>query len=232
MRKPMIRSVICQIQYLVVRVPSAASRNVARAFCLFALLAGCTSVPERNAVPDGRERDAVIAGIPEARIVGVMRGKQVADEPRQVLEALYTGTDTSGIIERRSTLAATPGDAITDSAPLRRQVAAAIDGGIAAQAFIYPPRVELGRLSKAEGIARERSLYVIRSSTLRETPTAVKPRLGAIAGRSMSMLIKQQGLGDPVRIFPPPDGMSWTSTSRLSRVTSRTLPRSHSTRFT
>ncbi len=320
-----------------------------------ALLAACASPPERHAVPAGREQEAIIPGIPQARIADVLvedevysrlatilaqkRAAGIADDvpaailalsgggangaygagvlvgwTREgsrpdfdvvtgistgalmapfaflgsaydpVLEKLYTGTSTSDILTRRSTLAALRGDAVSDSAPLRQQVASMVDaqllakiaeqhrrgrrllvgttnldagrgvlwdmgeiansaqptalqlfrdilvasasipvafppvyfdvlvdgrtyremhvdGGIAAQAFIYPLWMELGKLSEEAGLERKRSLYVIRNSTLQASSAVVKPTLGGIAGRSMAMLIKQQGLGDMIRIF-------------------------------
>jgi len=59
----------------------------------------------------------------------------------------------------------------------------------------------VGKLSREQNVARERSLYVIRNSSLQAKGTAVEPKLGRIAGRSMDMLVKQQGLGDLVRIY-------------------------------
>ncbi len=331
------------------------ARSLAGALLLSILIAGCAATPERHGVPAGREQDAMIAGIPDARIASVLNDRQIReylqlildqkraagvadDAPSSilalsgggangafgagllvgwtrdgtrpafdvvtgistgalmapfaflgsaydpVLEKLYTGTDTSGIMEKRSTLAALRGDAVSDSTPLRRQVATVVDdkllalvaeqhrrgrrlligttnldagrgvlwdmgaiaasgqpgalqlfrdilvasasipvafppvyfdvsvdgqnyqemhvdGGIAAQAFIYPLWMELGKLSEEEGITRKRSLYVIRNSTLQAHTEVVQPKLGAIAARSMGMLIKQQGLGDLIRIY-------------------------------
>lgn len=76
-----------------------------------------------------------------------------------------------------------------------------VDGGVAAQAFIYPPHLELGRIAEEAGVSRKANLYVIRNSTLHVDGTKVSPRLGAIAARSIDMLIKQQSLGDLVRIY-------------------------------
>lgn len=323
--------------------------------CVCALMGGCTSVTERNAVPKGREQDAIIAGIPHARVLGEIDARQLrellgrnlaqqraagmADDTPvailalsgggangafgagllvgwsaegsrpefgvvtgistgalmapfaflgsaydSILQRLYTGTDTSGILEKRSMMTALRNDALSDSTPLQRQVAAVIDeelleriasehrrgrrllvgttnldagrgvlwdmgeiaasgqpsalqlfrdilvasasipvafpplyidvlvdgnfyremhvdGGVAAQVFIYPSSLELAKVSREQNLARERSVYVIRNSSLRVKSTAVEPRLGNIAGRSMDMLIKQQGLGDLVRIY-------------------------------
>jgi predicted acylesterase/phospholipase RssA len=244
---------------------------------------------------------SVAGSRPEFNVVtGVSTGALMApfvflgSEYDPALEKLYTTTDTSGVIEKRSKFAALRGDAISDSTPLRRRVASVIDeelldriasehrrgrrlligttnldagrgviwdmgeiaasgqpgamqlfrdvlvasasipvafppvyidvvvdgktysemhfdGGIAAQAFIYPAWLEMGKRSRQEGLDRRRSLYVIRNSTLQVQSTEVKPRLGPIAGRSMAMLIKQQGIGDLVRIYSTArrDGMEF-----------------------
>lgn len=322
--------------------------------CL-AFATGCARLPERNAVPPELEQQAVIAGIPGARITGRMTEAQMIDNLERarvqqraaglledaetamlalsgggangafgaglltgwsdegsrptfnfvtgvstgaliapfaflgseydgVIEELYTTTATSGIIEKRSLLSALGSDALSDSGPLKRRVASVIDeellariavehrrgrrllvgttnldagrgviwdlgeiaasgqpgalqlfrdvlvasaaipvafppvyidvevdgqpyremhvdGGVTAQAFIYPPHLEMGRIAEETGFSRKPSLYVIRNSTLWVDVTTVSPRLGAIAARSIDMLIKQQSLGDLVRIY-------------------------------
>lgn len=320
-----------------------------------ALVAGCSAVPERNGVPAGRENDAKIAGIPNARITGMMTEFQINDVLVKVLaqqraagiaddadvnmlalsggggngafgagllngwsaegsrpeftivtaistgalmapfvflgseydpnlKTLFTTTDTSSIIVKRSKLAAMRSDALSDSTPLQELVASYIDqalldriaaehgrgrrllvgttnldagrgviwdmgeiaasrlpdalqlfhdilvasasipvafppvyidvmvdgtrysemhvdGGIAAQAFILPAWMNVGRRSQEEGLDRHRKLYVIRNGSLQAHSAVVQPRINAIAGRSIGMLIKQQGIGDLIRIY-------------------------------
>ncbi|MBW0147143.1 patatin-like phospholipase family protein [Marinobacter arenosus] len=320
-----------------------------------ALVAGCSAIPERNGVPAGRENDAKIAGIPNARITGMMTESQINDVLAQVLaqqraagvaddadvnilalsgggangafgagllngwsaegsrpeftivtaistgalmapfaflgseydpylRKLYTTTDTSSIIVKRSKLIAMRSDALNDSTPLKELVASYIDqtlldriaaehgrgrrllvgttnldagrgviwdmgeiaasrrpsalqlfrdilvasasipvafppvyidvmidgsrysemhvdGGIAAQAFIIPAWMNVGRRSEKEGLDRRRKLFVIRNGTLQAHSTVVQPKINAIAGRSIGVLIKQQGIGDLIRIY-------------------------------
>ena len=76
-----------------------------------------------------------------------------------------------------------------------------VDGGTASQVFIYPVRLKLKEIADQEGIKRKRHAYIIRNAYFFPKWEAVKPGIVSIGGRSLSMLIKTQGLGDIYRIY-------------------------------
>ena len=75
-----------------------------------------------------------------------------------------------------------------------------VDGGVSAQVFVLP--AALPRAARSGGSAgRARHMWVIRNAKLTVEPKQVKPRIGAIAARSVDLLIRTQGIGDLYRIF-------------------------------
>jgi predicted patatin/cPLA2 family phospholipase len=76
-----------------------------------------------------------------------------------------------------------------------------VDGGTASQVFIYPVRLKLKEIADQEGIKRNRHAYIIRNAYFFPKWQAVEPGIISIGGRSLSMLIKTQGLGDIYRIY-------------------------------
>jgi len=73
-----------------------------------------------------------------------------------------------------------------------------VDGGATVQVFAYPPSVNLGAL---KGLERTRDLYIIRNSRLDPDWASVERRTLSIAGRAISSLIHNQGIGDLYRIY-------------------------------
>ena len=76
-----------------------------------------------------------------------------------------------------------------------------VDGGASAQVFIYPPALHLRGLSKEAGISRKRRAFVIRNSRLDPDWADTKRQTLSIAGRAVSSLIQNQGVGDLYRIY-------------------------------
>jgi len=76
-----------------------------------------------------------------------------------------------------------------------------VDGGAMAQVFLYPPSLNLGQVSAAEGIDRRRTLYLIRNSRIDPDWASVNRRTLSIAGRAISSLMQTQGIGDLYRIY-------------------------------
>lgn len=77
-----------------------------------------------------------------------------------------------------------------------------VDGGTMAQVFIYPSELDLKELERGAGIKdRERVLYIIRNSRLDSDWASVDRRVMNIAGRAITSLIHNQGLGDLYRIY-------------------------------
>jgi len=77
-----------------------------------------------------------------------------------------------------------------------------VDGGTMAQVFIYPSDIDLKELERKAGVQdRARVLYIIRNSRLDPDWASVDRRVMDIAGRSITSLIHNQGLGDLYRIY-------------------------------
>jgi predicted acylesterase/phospholipase RssA len=76
-----------------------------------------------------------------------------------------------------------------------------VDGGAAAQVFLYPPAMLFAEEARARGIERQRALYVIRNSQPSPEPLGVERRVMAIAARAIAALIHAQGRGDLYRLY-------------------------------
>jgi predicted acylesterase/phospholipase RssA len=79
-----------------------------------------------------------------------------------------------------------------------------VDGGVANQVFLYGPMLDPKAASQALGIdrpSRKFSVYVVRNSRVKPSWEDVTPLMQAIAPRSVSSLIKAQGVGDIFRIY-------------------------------
>jgi predicted patatin/cPLA2 family phospholipase len=79
-----------------------------------------------------------------------------------------------------------------------------VDGGVANQVFLYGPmlsvtqaKVDLG----LEQLRRKFRVFVIRNSRLKPSWEDITPSIRSIAPRSVSSLIKAQGIGDLYRIY-------------------------------
>jgi hypothetical protein len=71
-----------------------------------------------------------------------------------------------------------------------------VDGGTAAQVFIYPAAIHLSELAQ-----RERKVYIIRNARLDPEWAQVDRRTLPIAIRAITCLIQYQGIGDLYRIY-------------------------------
>lgn len=76
-----------------------------------------------------------------------------------------------------------------------------VDGGTMTQVFVYPPSLNVKKLSKELKVQRKRRVYVIRNSRLDAEWAQVDRRAYSIAGRAISTLIHSQGIGDLYRIY-------------------------------
>ena len=72
-----------------------------------------------------------------------------------------------------------------------------VDGGVANQVFAYPPELKLSPFVAG----RAARLYVIRNSKERSDFTMTEANLFALGGRSSSVLIRTQGMGDLYRLY-------------------------------
>ena len=97
--------------------------------------------------------------------------------------------------------AAFPPVAIDVEAQGRRYQELHVDGGTASQVFLYPAGMPWDELvEKLEVLGAPRA-YVIRNSRLDPEAAAVNRKLLPIAERTISSLIRTQGIGDLYRIF-------------------------------
>ncbi|MBL8792218.1 MAG: patatin-like phospholipase family protein, partial [Rhizobiales bacterium] len=93
--------------------------------------------------------------------------------------------------------------------PVRIQVVAGgqsydethVDGGTSNQAFLFPSNLSLRDIDKAQGWKPKRNLYIIRNGKVTPEYKPIKSGLAAIVGRSVSTLIKTQGIGDLYRMY-------------------------------
>lgn len=76
-----------------------------------------------------------------------------------------------------------------------------VDGGVTSQVFFYPADVHMDAVLKKLDVKGTPRLYLIRNSWVEPEFVAVEPRLMAIAGRSVSTLIRTQGIGDMYRLY-------------------------------
>ena len=76
-----------------------------------------------------------------------------------------------------------------------------VDGGVVAQAFLYPINLQLRADSKKIGIERERVAYVIRNGRLDPEWANTSRRFISISGRAVATMIHYSGVNDIVRMY-------------------------------
>ena len=76
-----------------------------------------------------------------------------------------------------------------------------VDGGAASQVFLYPIGLDLNEVHRRLAIPGRAKVYVIRNSRLDPMYEEVQNKLFPIADRSISSLVRTQGIGDIYRIF-------------------------------
>lgn len=76
-----------------------------------------------------------------------------------------------------------------------------VDGGVTTQVFLNPLALDWRKVEKKLAVKGTPQVYLIRNSMLDPKWDTVKRRLGPIAARSVSSLIRTQGIGDLYRIY-------------------------------
>jgi len=76
-----------------------------------------------------------------------------------------------------------------------------VDGGTATQVFLYPVGLDWKKLTQKLKVPGRPHAYIIRNSKLQADYESVEPWLPKIAGRSVSSLIRTQGIGDMYRMY-------------------------------
>ena len=75
-----------------------------------------------------------------------------------------------------------------------------VDGGIGMQVFMYPAAVNFREMTERLKVHGQPKVYVIRNAYLDPDYDGIERRMNAIAGRSISSLIRTQGIGDLYQI--------------------------------
>jgi len=76
-----------------------------------------------------------------------------------------------------------------------------VDGGTSAQIFLYPVGMKWELVVENFDVKGTPSVYLIRNARLKPGRKAVKPKVFPIAIRSISSLIRTQGIGDMYRMY-------------------------------
>ena len=76
-----------------------------------------------------------------------------------------------------------------------------VDGGTTNQVFLLPTQVKAGNITAKLGVNPIRRLYIIRNGRVAPEFKVVKANTLDIAGRSISTLIKTQGIGDLYQMY-------------------------------
>ena len=76
-----------------------------------------------------------------------------------------------------------------------------VDGGVTSQMFLYPVNMDWGEIIEALDVKGAPTIYVIRNAFAHEDYKVVNPRLIPITDRTISSLIRTQGVGDFYRIW-------------------------------
>jgi len=76
-----------------------------------------------------------------------------------------------------------------------------VDGGTTNQVFLLPTQIKAGGMDTKLGIHPVRRLYIVRNGRIDPEFKVVKASTLAIAGRSISTLIKTQGIGDLYQMY-------------------------------
>jgi hypothetical protein len=93
---------------------------------------------------------------------------------------------------------------ITVEAGGRRYDEMHVDGGVTKQVFLYGPMLKPLSAVKAMGLPaprRKGRVFVLRNTPIKPAWQSVRPLIRSIGHRSVSTLIKAQGVGDIYRIF-------------------------------
>jgi hypothetical protein len=76
-----------------------------------------------------------------------------------------------------------------------------VDGGVTSQLFLSPTGIDWKRMTERLRVVGTPQLYVIRNSRLSPSWESVSLRLVPILGRTVSTLIRTQGVGDLAQVF-------------------------------
>jgi predicted acylesterase/phospholipase RssA len=76
-----------------------------------------------------------------------------------------------------------------------------VDGGVTSQLFLGAEGLDWQRIATRLRVQGQPQIYIVRNARLRDPWTEVQPRLVPIVARTISSLIRAQGIGDLARIY-------------------------------
>ena len=76
-----------------------------------------------------------------------------------------------------------------------------VDGGTVAQAFLYPPSIQLNKLEPKSAASMKRQAFIIRNSRLFRTEEDVPRKMLPIAAQAIQTMIASNGVNDLYRIY-------------------------------
>lgn len=76
-----------------------------------------------------------------------------------------------------------------------------VDGGATSQVFLYPLGIDWGRVKQKVKVKGTPQVYLIRNSILEPKWKTLERSVPSIAGRTVSSLIRTQGIGDMYQIY-------------------------------
>ena len=76
-----------------------------------------------------------------------------------------------------------------------------VDGGVTQQVFLYPLGIDWQRVEERMQLPSKPKVYLVRNAYLEPTWEPVERKLTPIAGRTISSLIRTQGIGDIYRVY-------------------------------
>lgn len=168
--------------------------------------------PLRNMLDD-YVTDEMIAKIADEHRKGrvLLIGTTNLDAARPVIwnigRMAASGDPQAGALIRQVLLASTAIPGVFPPAYIRVQTPDGVtydemhvDGGTSAQMFLYPVGTNWADVQQLLNVTGTPTAYVIRNSRIHADYEPVRARLPDIAGRSVSSLIRNQGIGDAFRI--------------------------------
>jgi len=86
-----------------------------------------------------------------------------------------------------------------------------VDGGTSSQVFLYPASLDMRWMMRQVGLKGKSRIFVIRNSRIEPYWETTKPKIFPILNRSISSLIRTQGIGDLYQIYlsAQRDGMDY-----------------------
>ncbi len=76
-----------------------------------------------------------------------------------------------------------------------------VDGGVGAQVFVYPSSLNWAQITELLEVPEQPKVYVIRNSFLDPNYQSVDQKFVSIASKTVSSMIRSQGIGDLYRIY-------------------------------